>query len=195
MKIIAGLGNPGDQYADTRHNVGFWVIDEVSKRWNMDVTQRKFQSMVGQGVIHGEKVLLLKPQTYMNRSGQSVGAAASYFDVPDEDILVIYDDLALLPGMVRLRAKGSAGGHNGMKDIISHLGSDQFPRLRVGIGQAPPEQATADYVLGRPSQSERRDIETAVLQGADALEVWLRQGIEQAMASYNRKVQNGALEE
>ena len=182
MKIIAGLGNPGDQYADTRHNVGFWVIDEVSKRWNMDVTQRKFQSMVGQGVIHGEKVLLLKPQTYMNRSGQSVGAAASYFDVPDEDILVIYDDLALLPGMVRLRAKGSAGGHNGMKDIISHLGSDQFPRLRVGIGQAPPEQATADYVLGRPSQSERRDIETAVLQGADALEVWLRQDIEKAMA-------------
>ena len=192
MKIIAGLGNPGDQYADTRHNVGFWVIDEVSQRWNMDVTQKKFQSMVGQGVIHGEKVLLLKPQTYMNRSGQSVGAAASYFDVPDQDI---YDDLALLPGMVRLRSKGSAGGHNGMKDIISHLGSDQFPRLRVGIGQAPPEQATADYVLGRPSQSERREIETAVLQGADAVEVWLRQGIEQAMASYNRKVQNGALEE
>ncbi len=195
MKIIAGLGNPGDRYENTRHNAGFWVVDTLAKRWNLDCSQKKFQGLNAQGIIAGEKVLLFKPQTYMNRSGQAVAAAAAYYDVPGEDILVIYDDLALLPGMIRIRQKGSAGGHNGLKDIIAHLGSQEFPRLRVGIGQAPEFLATADYVLNRPSKEEQQQIADAVDAAADAAEVWLQHGMQQAMASYNRKMQNGALPE
>ncbi len=195
MKIIAGLGNPGDRYESTRHNAGFWVVDELAKRWSLDCSQKKFQALTAQGIIAGEKVLLIKPQTFMNRSGQAVAAAAVYYDIPDEDMLVVYDDLALLPGMIRIRPKGSAGGHNGLKDIIAHLGSQEFPRLRVGIGQAPEFQATADYVLNRPSKAEHGVLQDAILQAADAAEVWLQHGMQHAMASFNRKMQNGALPE
>ena len=191
VKIIAGLGNPGIRYAHTRHNAGFWVVDTLAVRWSIPCSQRKFSAMVGEGRIAGERVLLLKPETYMNRSGQAVAAAAHYFDVADEDILAIVDDLALDPGIIRIRSKGSAGGHNGLKDISLHLHSQQFPRLRLGIGSAPLGMDSADYVLSVPPGDERRLLQQAVEASADAVETWIRRGIQSAMAEYNRKKAEG----
>ena len=148
MKIIAGLGNPTDQYKGTRHNVGFMAIDRLSEAEGIAVNQHKHKAMTGSGFIGGQRVLLMKPLTYMNLSGESIRAAADFYKVEPEDILIIYDDISLEPGMLRIRKKGSAGGHNGIKSIIKHLGCDTFPRIRVGIGgEKHPGQDLADYVL------------------------------------------------
>nr|MCR5311293.1 aminoacyl-tRNA hydrolase [Lachnospiraceae bacterium] len=149
MYIIAGLGNPGREYAGTRHNAGFMAIDELASRFGIDVSEKKHKGLIGKGVIEGNKVILLKPQTYMNSSGESLREAVDYYKIdPEEELIVIYDDISLNPGDIRVRKQGSAGGHNGMKSIIAHLGTQGYTRVRIGIGEKPPRMDLADWVLG-----------------------------------------------
>ncbi|MBQ2250106.1 MAG: aminoacyl-tRNA hydrolase, partial [Lachnospiraceae bacterium] len=145
MFLIAGLGNPGKEYETTRHNAGFMVIDALADKLGADVSEKKHKGLCGKAVIGGQKCILLKPQTYMNSSGESIRAAADYFKIAPEDIIIIYDDISLAPGQLRVRAKGSAGGHNGIKSIIAHLGTQEFPRVRVGVGEKPSRMDLADY--------------------------------------------------
>lgn len=191
MLIIAGLGNPGREYENTRHNAGFMVLDALADKLGADISERKHKALCGKVVIGGQKVILLKPQTYMNSSGESIRAAADYYKVAPEDILVIYDDISLAPGQLRIRAKGSAGGHNGIKSIIAHLGTQEFPRVKVGIGEKPPRMDLADYVLGHFSEGEKRIMADAVKEAADAVCEIVNMGIEQAMNDHNRKKSEG----
>ena len=185
MILIAGLGNPGKEYENTRHNAGFLVLDTLAQKLGADLSERKHRALCGKAVIGGQKVILLKPQTYMNSSGESIRAAADYYKVPPEDILVVYDDISLAPGQLRIRAKGSAGGHNGIKSIIAHLGTQQFPRVKVGIGEKPPRMDLADYVLGHFSSGEKKIMEEAAKEAADAICEIVNVGIEQAMNDHN----------
>ena len=155
MKLIVGLGNPGKQYEQTRHNIGFIVIDKLAEKLNIQLHQAKFKGLFGSGLVEGEKVLLLKPLTYMNLSGESIRAIMDFYQIDIEDLVVIYDDLDLPAGRIRLRQRGSAGGHNGIKSTISHLGTQEFNRIRVGINRPTNGMAITDYVLGRFSEEER----------------------------------------
>ena len=186
MKLIAGLGNPDSKYDDTRHNVGFRVVDALAERFGATVRRKKFNALAEE--VHAEdmKLLLLKPQQYMNRSGHAVATAAGFYKLSPADILVVTDDMALDVGRIRLRAKGSAGGHNGLKDIIVRLGSDDFPRLRVGIGDSGQMDAAA-YVLSRFSADEREVVDQMIRTAVDAIGCWLRDGIDIAMTRYNAK--------
>jgi len=189
MYIIAGLGNPGLKYAKTKHNMGFHVADVLSSRYHIDMNFKKGQAYCGQGIIEGEKVLLVKPVTYMNLSGESIASLAHFYkiDVPTE-LIVIYDDITLEPGNIRVRKKGSAGGHNGMKSIINLLGTEEFMRVRVGIGAKPPEMDLAAYVLSRFSKEEVPAAETGIERAADAVVSILTEGIDSAMNVFNRKL-------
>ena len=187
MFLIAGLGNPGKEYENTRHNAGFMVLDALADKLGADISEKKHKALCGKAVIGGQKVILLKPQTYMNSSGESIRAAADYYKVDPEDILVVYDDISLAPGQLRIRAKGSAGGHNGIKSIIAHLGSQEFPRIKVGVGAKPDRMDLADYVLGHFSQVETRIMEDAVKEAAQAVQAIILDGIETAMNRYNGK--------
>ena len=187
MILIAGLGYPGKEYENTRHNAGFLVLDTLAQKLGADLSERKHRALCGKAVIGGQKVILLKPQTYMNSSGESIRAAADYYKVPPEDILVVYDDISLAPGQLRIRAKGSAGGHNGIKSIIAHLGTQEFPRVKVGIGEKPPRMDLADYVLGHFSSGEKKIMEEAAKEAADAICEIVNVGIEQAMNDHNRR--------
>ena len=187
MILIAGLGNPGKEYENTRHNAGFLVLDTLAQKLGADLSERKHRALCGKAVIGGQKVILLKPQTYMNSSGESIRAAADYYKVPPEDILVVYDDISLAPGQLRIRAKGSAGGHNGIKSIIAHLGTQEFPRVKVGIGEKPPRMDLADYVLGHFSSGEKKIMEEAAKEAADAICEIVNVGFEQAMNDHNRR--------
>ena len=155
MLIIAGLGNPGKEYENTRHNAGFMVMDALAEKIGADISEKKHKALCGKGVIGGEKVILMKPQTYMNSSGESIRAAADYYKVDPEDILIVYDDISLAPGQIRIRKKGSAGGHNGIKNIIANLGTDRFMRVKVGVGEKPKNWDLADYVLSPFTKDER----------------------------------------
>lgn len=186
MKIIAGLGNPTDQYKGTRHNIGFMAIDKLSEAYGIPVNQHKFKAMTGSGLIEGQRVLLMKPLTYMNLSGESIRAAVDFYKAEIEDVLVIYDDISLDPGMLRIRKKGSAGGHNGMKSIIKHLGGDTFLRIRVGIGgERHPGQDLADYVLGHFPQEELVLIEEALSKMAEAVKLIVMDEISEAMNRFS----------
>lgn len=187
MKLIVGLGNPGRKYAGTRHNVGFFVIDQLSDRWGIPVTKKKWRAFCGEGRVHGEKVVLLMPQTYMNLSGEAVRPALDFYGLTAEDLVVVYDDLDLPPGKIRLRLKGSAGGHNGMRSIVQHLGTDQFKRIRIGIGRPAPFMATADYVLSTFAKEEQDVVATAVEDAAAAVDFWLQANFLQAMNKFNAK--------
>lgn len=191
MKIIVGLGNPGKEYEGTRHNVGFDVIDVLAGKLNIDVKRRKFAARFGEGEIDNDKLILLKPWTFMNRSGEAVAAAAGFYKLGPESLLVVTDDMALEPGRIRLRAKGSAGGHNGLKDIIEELGSEDFARLRVGIGSARQQAeynspSARDYVLGRFEKQEKKILDDAVERAAQAVMCWIQKGIDAAMNEYNK---------
>lgn len=188
MFIIAGLGNPTLQYEGTRHNVGFDVIDVVADKYNISVDTRKSRAYIGKGVIEGQKVILAKPQTYMNLSGESLRALVDYYKVDEETrFLVIYDDVSLDVGQLRIRKKGSAGGHNGIKSIISHLGTDVFPRIKVGVGEKPKHYDLADYVLGRFSKEDREQMNESYQRVVHAIELILRDEIDAAMNECNRK--------
>lgn len=188
MILIAGLGNPGKEYENTRHNAGFMVLDALADKLGADVSEKKHKALCGKAVIGGQKVILLKPQTYMNSSGESIRAAADYYKVAPEDILVIYDDISLAPGQLRIRAKGSAGGHNGIKSIIAHLGTEVFPRVKVGVGQKPRQYDLADYVLGHFSGEERERMAEGYRHAAEAVKYMVTDRVDEAMNEYNRKV-------
>lgn len=185
-RLVIGLGNPGESYAATRHNVGFWTVDLLAKRHGIELKTRRHHSKLGTGVIQGVPVLLAKPQTYMNLSGEAARALLHAYHLKPEQMLVVFDDIWLEPGVVRVRAKGSAGGHNGMKSIISALGTEAFPRVRIGIGQPPETMDLADYVLSPPTPEERVLLLNVVERAADACEAWLTEPIEQVMSRFNR---------
>lgn len=188
MYIIVGLGNPGTKYEGTRHNTGFEVIDRIAEEYHISVEGRKGRAFVGTGMIAGRKVLLAKPQTYMNLSGESVRALTDFYKIDVEtELLVIYDDVSLDVGQLRIRRKGSAGGHNGIKSIISHLGTSVFPRLKVGVGEKPPGYDLADYVLGRFSAAERERMSAGYERAFRAVELLVSGQTERAMNEYNKK--------
>ena len=187
MYLIAGLGNPTKEYDKTRHNVGFSVIDVLADRYRIDINEKKHKALCGRGVIEGQKVLLLKPQTFMNLSGESIRAAADYYKIEPEEMIVIYDDISLDVGQLRIRKKGSAGGHNGIKNIIAHLGTQVFPRIKVGVGEKPKNYDLADYVLGHFSKAERAQMEEGDDRATEAVRLILAGEIDAAMNQYNKK--------
>ncbi|MGB5637170.1 MAG: aminoacyl-tRNA hydrolase [Waterburya sp.] len=186
-ELIVGLGNPEPKYDRTRHNIGFAAVDELAKIWRMPLKENKrFQGHFSEGVTPGgHKVRLLKPLTYMNRSGQSVRAVTDWYKVSTQSVLVIYDDMDLPVGRLRMRLSGSAGGHNGMKSIIAHLGSKDFPRLRIGIGKSDGKKGTINHVLGKFSPEESKIIEEILYVSVKAIELGLQEGIEKSMNRYN----------
>lgn len=188
MYIIIGLGNPTAQYEGTRHNVGFDVIDRLAEKYNIAVDIKKHRAYIGKGMIDGQKVILAKPQTYMNLSGESVRELVDYYKAdPEQQLLVIYDDISLDVGQLRIRKKGSAGGHNGIKNIIAHLGTQVFPRIKVGVGEKPKNYDLADYVLGHFSKAEREQMEAGYERAAEAVRFILADEIDAAMNQYNKK--------
>jgi peptidyl-tRNA hydrolase, PTH1 family len=186
-RLIVGLGNPGTKYDRTRHNIGFDLVDLLAKRWQISVAdQKKFQGLVGEGWVNRQKIVLLKPQTFMNLSGQSVRAVLDWYKLEPTEVLVLYDDLDLPLGKLRMRLSGSAGGHNGMKSIISHLGTNTFPRLRMGIGKSDDDE-TISHVLGKFSAAELTIMSEILQLAADAVELSLGAGVEKAMNKYNNR--------
>ena len=184
--LLVCLGNPGDKYENTRHNVGFMVADEVAQRQKKPIQRLKFKALTNVLTISSQRVLVMKPVTYMNLSGEAVRQAADFYKIPPDHVLVVSDDTALALGRLRIRVKGSAGGHNGLKNIIQHLGTDQFPRLRVGVGEKPhPDYDMADWVLGRFVGEDKKTIDEAVKRAADAIECILAEGIDRGMGKFN----------
>lgn len=188
MFIISGLGNPDRQYEGTRHNAGFDVIDRIAEKYNIAVDTKKHRACIGKGIIGGQKVLLAKPQTYMNLSGESIRSLVDYYKIDEEnELLVVYDDISLDVGQLRIRAKGSAGGHNGIKNIIAHLGTQVFPRIKVGVGEKPKGYDLADYVLGHFSKAERERMEEGYDNAVRAAEMIVTGQLNEAMNEFNRK--------
>lgn len=185
MYIITGLGNPGQKYKSTRHNVGFMALDKIAKKLSVKVSKVKFKGLFGSTNYKGEKVLLLKPHTYMNRSGEGVKDIISFYKIPPENLIVIYDDMDLPLGKIRVRPKGSSAGHNGIKSIIYQLSSENFARVRIGIGKPPENFETANYVLGKFNDTEKEIIEKAIDAAADAALVIVEKGIQDAMNRFN----------
>jgi PTH1 family peptidyl-tRNA hydrolase len=184
MYVIAGLGNPGRQYEKTRHNMGFLVVDEFAAAHGIDVRRIKHKALIGEGRIAGEKILLVKPQTYMNLSGESLREVMAYYDVPMENLIVVYDDMDLETGTLRIRKKGSSGSHNGMKSVIYQLQSDEFPRIRIGIGSTSGDE-WKDYVTGQVTEKEAGVLAETIRNAAAALECILTDGIDIAMNRFN----------
>ena len=189
MYVIAGLGNPDKKYEHTRHNVGFDVIDALAAKYHIDMKEKKHKAVLGRGLVAGVKVLLVKPQTYMNLSGESVRSLVDYFKIDEEqELIIIYDDVSLDIGQLRIRKKGSAGGHNGIKNIIAHLGHQVFPRIKVGVGEKPKGYDLADYVLGRFGKEEKELMQDGYKKAAEAAEMLVRGEMEAAMNAFNKKV-------
>lgn len=186
MYIIAGLGNPGKKYVNSRHNVGFDTLDAVAAKYNIDVKKVKFNGIYGEGNIAGEKVVLVKPQTFMNLSGECIRDFKNWYKVDNEQIIIIYDDISLPLGKMRIRPKGSAGGHNGIKSIIYQTGSEVFPRIKIGVGSPEnPDYDLADYVLGHFSKAEIDVLVPVAVKAADAVAEIIKNGTEKAMSAYN----------
>ena len=188
MFLIAGLGNPTAKYAKTRHNAGFDVIDAIADKYGIDMNLKKGNAFCGMGYIEGQKVMLAKPQTFMNLSGDSVSELVNFYKLdPTRELIVVFDDISLAPGNLRIRKKGSAGGHNGIKDIIAKIGTDQFERVKVGVGEKPAGWDLADHVLGRFSPEDREKFEDAVKDAVDAVSLMIQDRTDEAMNRYNRK--------
>ena len=185
MKLVVGLGNPGSEYRETRHNVGFLVIDEIARRWGVERWREQFEALATKTTLDGDAVLLAKPLTFMNLSGQAVGELTRFYKIDPADVFVVTDDVALPLGRLRARRDGSDGGHNGLKSVIDHLGTQAFPRLRVGVGRGEADRNLVGHVLGRFGAGERETMAAAVLRAADATEMFLREGIERVMNAFN----------
>jgi peptidyl-tRNA hydrolase, PTH1 family len=185
VKLIVGLGNPGKKYESTRHNVGFHVIDEVAKNLNINLNQEKFKGMFGFETIAGQKVFLLKPLTYMNLSGESVRPLMDFYKIGIDDVLIVYDDLDLPPGKIRLRQKGGHGGHNGIKSLLAHLGNENFKRIRIGVGRPEAGEPVANYVLSTFAPQEKQEVADAVVLAGKACEAWLNEEFLQVMNRFN----------
>lgn len=185
--IVAGLGNPGREYEKTRHNAGFLAIDYIASKMGVSISRAKYHALVGEGEIAGKRVLLMKPQTYMNNSGAAVGEAARFYKIAPENILVMYDDISLEPGIIRIRRKGSAGGHNGIKDIIEVLGSDNFPRIKIGVGAKPhPDYDLKDWVLGKFKTEDKEKVQASLDNTVKAVNELLSRGIDSAMNKFSK---------
>ena len=184
IKMVVGLGNPGDEYVDTRHNAGFGVIDLLAEALKINVRKKKFGARFGQGEFADRKLILLKPWRFMNRSGEVVVTAVGFYKLELDDLLVVTDDMALPPGRIRIRAKGSAGGHNGLADVIEKFGTESIGRLRVGVGQSDEESAE-DYVLDKPTEEEKPLLDEAIEKAREAVFCWVEYGIEAAMNKFN----------
>ena len=186
--IIAGLGNPGMTYANTRHNAGFMALDQLAKSNSIDVKTMRFKSDCGDGNVGGERWLLMKPATFMNLSGEAISQAAAFYKIPPERIVIMYDDISLPPGKLRIRRKGSAGGHNGMKSIIALLGTDEFPRVRIGVGAKPnPDYDLADWVLSKFTEDDMKNLTPALENAAKAAELIVQGKIDEAMNKFSTK--------
>ncbi len=189
--LLVFLGNPGEEYEGTRHNVAWAVADALAEELNVPIQRLKFRALTHVCDVGGHRAMLMKPVTYMNLSGQAAGEAARFYHLPPERVLVVCDDVALPPGRLRLRAQGSSGGHNGLKSIQQHLGSDAYPRLRLGVGQKPhPDYDLADWVLGRPAGADAQAVQRAVRRAAQAIPLILAQGVERAQGQVNRSEEN-----
>jgi PTH1 family peptidyl-tRNA hydrolase len=187
MKMIVGLGNPGKQYEKTRHNIGFEVVDKLSAKWGIPLDQSKHKGIYGIETVNGEKILLLKPLTYMNLSGESISAVMNFYKIEKENIVILYDDLDLPIGKIRLRQKGSAGGHNGIKSAIAHFGDQEFNRIRIGIGRPEGRSPVVDYVLSRFTNEEWDQLSNVMDRCINACEQWLEKPYLQVMNEYNQK--------
>ena len=188
MYIIVGLGNPGKEYANTRHNIGFDVIDVLAKEANIDVLEKKNKALVGKGIIDGQRCILAKPQTFMNLSGMSVSELVQYYKIDEKsELIVISDDISLDVGQIRVRKKGSAGGHNGLKNIIAQLGHEEFIRIKMGVGEKPKGYDLADYVLGHFKTDERKIMDDAAKRAVEAIRMIMGDGPDAAMNQFNRK--------
>ncbi len=192
MRLVVGLGNPGREYDDTRHNVGFRVVDKVADRAGVSVDDKKFRARVGRGRVGGEASLIMKPQTFMNLSGESVGPAVGFFKLTTDDVVVVHDELDLPLGRVKLKRGGGHGGHNGLRSLLKHLPDDRFVRVRFGIGRPPPKWDPADYVLSKFRADEWALVDEALATAADAVESILRDGISKAMAQFNKDPDKGS---
>lgn len=189
MYLIAGLGNPTKQYEHTRHNIGFEVIDALAEKYNIRINEKKHKALIGKGVIEGQKVILAKPQTYMNLSGDSIVELVNYYKLdPETEIIVIYDDISFAPGNLRIRESGSAGGHNGVKSIIKNLDTQKFMRIKVGVGEKPKDWDLADFVLGRFSKAEQENLNGAIERAIEAIGYMVNGEVAKAMNEYNKKV-------
>ena len=196
MYIIAGLGNPTKEYDGTRHNIGFRFIDEIADEYGIGVTTIQHKALVGKGIIEGQKVLLVKPLTFMNLSGESIRELVDYYKIdPTNELVIISDDIELPPGYIRVRPHGSSGGHNGLKNIIKNIGTEEFQRIRIGVGQKPPKMDLADYVLGHFKPVERELMSEGLVQAESAIKLILEDNIEEAMNRYNRKAPKKKKEE
>ena len=188
MYIIVGLGNPGKEYENTRHNIGFATLDQLAEAGGISVLEKKHKALIGKGMIDGQKVILVKPMTYMNLSGESVRELMDYYKIDEKsELIVISDDVSLPPGQLRVRKKGSAGGHNGLKNIILHLGHDEFIRLKMGVGEKPQGYNLADYVLGHFTGDEKKEMQEAAKRGADCVRMIMKDGPDAAMNAFNTK--------
>lgn len=188
MYIIAGLGNPGKKYEGTRHNIGWQVIDELAEKYNIRVAESKFKGLIGKGIINGQKAVLVKPLTYMNLSGECIGEAVNFYKIDETtELIVVADDISLDVGQIRMRKKGSAGGHNGLKSIIAHLGHEEFMRIKMGVGDKPKGYDLADYVLGHFSKEEEKILDESKKMAVLAIETIMSDGIDKAMNLYNTK--------
>ena len=188
MFVIVGLGNPGKKYENTRHNAGFLAIDALAEKYGISVSEKKHKALCGVGVIEGNKVLLVKPQTFMNVSGESVRSVMDFYKIdPEEDMLVIYDDISLAPGNIRIRKKGSAGGHNGIKSIIAHAGTQNFMRIKVGVGEKPSGWDLADYVLGHFSDEDHSKLKETMPDIIQAAALMVQGDVDKAMNNFNAK--------
>ena len=185
MYLIVGLGNPEKDYANTRHNMGFWAINEIAKANNIEISKSKFKGLYGDGIIQGEKVILLKPQTYMNLSGESIREISEFYKLNNENIIVIYDDIDTEKGNIRIRKKGGPGSHNGMKSIVQNMQTTEFARIRVGIGQPEFKNDMINYVIGNISEEEEKILQQGTKKAAKAVEEILKNGIDIAMNKYN----------
>jgi PTH1 family peptidyl-tRNA hydrolase len=184
--IIFGLGNPGNKYEDTRHNVGFNTLDYLAAQYGIKINKLKHKSLIGEGIIQGNKIILVKPQTFMNLSGEAIREVKEWYKAENENIIVIYDDISLDVGKIRVKQKGSAGGHNGIKSIIYQINSEVFPRIKIGVGSpANPNYELADYVLGKFSNEEKKTIYNIIEKVSDAVVVFIQAGIQEAMNRYN----------
>ena len=184
--IVAGLGNPGSSYDGTRHNCGFLVMDALAEKHGLSITHARFGALVCEGTLGGKRVLFMKPQLLMNRSGEAIRDAAQFYKIPPENILVVFDDISLAPGRLRIKRNGSDGGHNGIKNILYHLNSDAFPRLKIGVGAPPPGTDLIPWVLGRFAPDAKEEVRKAVLNACEAIPLLLAGDIDRAMNLYNR---------
>ena len=187
MYLIVGLGNPEQEYANTRHNMGFDVINKISKNYNIEVTKNKYEGLYGKGEIEGEKVILLKPQTYMNLSGQAVWKFVDYFKISPENIIIIFDDIDIEKGQIKIKKQGSGGSHKGMQSVIQMLGTEKIPRIRVGIGSPENKKNMVEYVITKIKKEEKELLEPGIEMATEAVKIIIKEGLDKAMNKYNSK--------